>query len=65
MGKLLNDHDRYPGWIHQPYWCRTCGEKWISVHHIWMNREFLTWCPNCPAKKAELNNVVGFDVKKR
>lgn len=57
MGKLLNDHDNYPGWVHIEMKCQACGEKWVSVHHLWMKKEFLTWCPKCPEKKAVFDNV--------
>lgn len=63
MGKLIEDLDKYPGWVHASKTCLSCGVKWEECFHIWMPLEFHNQCPYCPERKAALSNVVKFRRK--
>lgn len=58
MGRLLDDYDRYKGWVNATKRCVPCGKRWVDVYHRWMKQEFHKMCPYCMRRSAEFWNVV-------
>jgi hypothetical protein len=57
MGKILDDYDNYPGWVHMSKLCLNCEYIWEEYFHVWMNWKFRALCPACGKPMAVKRNI--------